>query len=85
MNGSMAFVLFSPEDVDTRKITGTISTHEGDILKLIEFGKSLGYPIPTIRILAIEPASLDMNMALSSTLEAQFSTYVEAAITEILA
>ena len=45
--------VFRPEDVVSHKIHGGISTHEGDILKLIDLAKQIDQPIPPIRILAI--------------------------------
>jgi hydrogenase maturation protease len=74
------FTVFSPGEVETRKITGGISTHEGDILRLIDLAEQIGQPIPPIRILAIEPASMAMDATLSPALEARFEAYVQAAL-----
>jgi Ni,Fe-hydrogenase maturation factor len=57
-----------------------ISTHEGDIVKLVELGIELEYPVPEIQILAIEPESLDMDMALSECLQSKLGKYVSKAI-----
>ncbi len=77
------YEIFTPDDVSTKKVTGNVSTHEGDILKLIALGEQLNYHIPEITILAIEPDSLDMDMTLSKTLESNFQEYVKIAIKEI--
>ncbi|NQU41134.1 MAG: hydrogenase maturation protease [Lentisphaerae bacterium] len=74
------FTLFSPDEVDTQKVTGGISTHEGDILRLIELAKQIDQPIPPIRILAIEPSSMDIDQGLSPELESRFEEYVQAAV-----
>jgi hydrogenase maturation protease len=74
---------FSPEDVETHKVVGNISTHEGDILKLIELARKIEQPIPPIRIIAIQPKSMAMDDSLSPELEANFDTYVKAVLTEI--
>jgi hydrogenase maturation protease len=76
------WLIFGPEDVATQKTTANISTHEGDILKLIELAKSLDYPLPEIRIMAIEPESLGMEMTLSATLAKRFDEYVAAVVAE---
>jgi len=75
--------VFKPDDVDSVKLVGGISTHEGDILKLIEMGKRLECHIPDITILGIQPASMDMEMSLSSELQANLETYVNTAIEQI--
>lgn len=77
------FLIFDYDDVETKKEVGKISTHEGDIIKLVELGKQIDSPIPKIRILAIQPDSLEMDMTLSECLTNNFQTYVDAAIAEI--
>ena len=74
------FTIFTPDEVDTQKVTGGISTHEGDILRLIELAKQIDQPIPPIKILAIEPAAMEVDQGLSPELEARFEEYVQAAI-----
>ncbi len=76
-------LVFGPEDVDSRKLVGAVSTHEGDALKLIALGRQLDCPIPEIRIVAIEPKSLDMEMGLSDILSERMPVYVETAVAEI--
>ena len=74
------YTIFSPDQVDTQKVTGGLSTHEGDILRLIELAKRIDQPIPPIRILAIEPAAMEVDQGLSPQLEARFEAYIQAAI-----
>ena len=76
-------LLFSYDDIRTEKKVGNISTHEGDIVKLVELAKSLEYPVPEIRILAVEPESLEMDMTLSECLESRLPEYVDAAIAAV--
>jgi len=78
------YLIFSPDDVASEKVVRNISTHEGDVIKLIKLGKELDCPIPEIRILAIEPASLEMDMTLSAELEKRLHDYVQAAVAEIM-
>ncbi len=77
------YAIFTPDDVASKKVTGNVSTHEGDILKLLALGKELDYYIPKITILAIEPESLEMDMTLSKTLEEKLNDYVQLVIESI--
>jgi len=77
------YMIFSPDDVETQKVVGNVSTHEGDILKLIALGKELDYFIPEIMVMAIQPDSLDMEMKLSECLSSKLDSYIQAAIKEI--
>ena len=75
-------ILFSPEDVKTQKVVGTVSTHEGDILKLItmaeeleltaiEFSEDnrtrfLGSPLDHIYVRGLSATSSDSSVVTSS-------------------
>ena len=75
--------LFEPKDVDTTKEMRGLSTHEGDALKVIEFARTLGYFIPPLVILGIQPGNLDAGPELSPPLQKRFDTYLETALEEI--
>lgn len=75
--------VFSPGDAVSRKVPGHLSTHESDILKLIEFARQAREPIPDIRILAIQPESLEDGTNLSKPLSEMLDVYVQAALVEI--
>ncbi|MBL7076363.1 MAG: hydrogenase maturation protease [Kiritimatiellae bacterium] len=77
------FTVFTPDEVQTHKVTGGISTHEGDILRLIELAKQIDQPIPPIKIFAIQPASMDVDQGLSPELEERFQEYVLAVLHEM--
>ncbi len=77
------FTVFTPDEVESHKVTAGISTHEGDILKLIALAKQIDQPIPPMRILAIQPASMKADQGLSPELEARFQEYVVAALHEM--
>ncbi len=77
------FRLFLPEDVETRKTGGGLTTHEGDILKVLELARRLGYAIPPITILGIQPQSLGPGLELSPALASRFESYVLAALEEV--
>jgi len=75
--------IFNVNDVVSRKETTGISTHEGDVVKLVDLAEKLGYPVPPLRIMAIQPESMEMDSTLSETLAAKFDQYIETAIAEI--
>lgn len=72
---------FSPEDVNSCKQVGTVSTHEGDVLKLFEMARRVGLPVPRTDIIAIQPARMKPDQGLSPELERRFEEYVRAALT----
>ena len=74
------FAFFTPEDVATRKSTAGFSTHEGDLLKVLEFVASLGEPMAPVAIMGIEPADVRNEPGLSESLAERFDEYVEAAV-----
>ncbi len=73
------FFFFAPRDVATEKELSSFTTHEGDLLKTIEMGRQLDYPIPAIEVMGIEPLSMREGDPLSSTLADRLSDYVRAA------
>ncbi|MCK8114994.1 hydrogenase maturation protease [Anaerosoma tenue] len=70
---------FSPEDVISRKRLDGISTHEGDLLKVLDFAREINVTPPPITLLGIEPAGVVPEMGLSAELEQRFPEYLEAA------
>jgi hydrogenase maturation protease len=75
--------IFDVNEVISRKETTGISTHEGDVVKLVALAEKLGCPVPPLRIMAIQPESMEMDSTLSDTLAAKFDQYIEMAIAEI--
>lgn len=76
-------LLFEPKDVETTKETQRLTTHEGDILKILEFARNLGYPVPPITILGIQPGNLEPGMELSPALQERFDIYLKIALKEV--
>jgi hydrogenase maturation protease len=76
---------FKPEDVETKKELTGLTTHEGDLLKVLEFARQLKYPIPPITFMGIEPESVKNEMGLSEALQSQLSEYADAAIRRCMA
>jgi hydrogenase maturation protease len=75
---------FSPGDVHTRKTLPGISTHEGDILKVLELARAVGYQLPPVDVMGIEPESIEPGAGVSKTLETRTAGYVAAAIDRLM-
>jgi len=71
---------FAPEDVESRKDLAGFSTHEGDVLKVIELARAMGYQIPRLELMGIEPLTTEPGIGLSEPLVGKLSDYVAAAI-----
>jgi hydrogenase maturation protease len=76
--------LFRPEEVESRKELNRLTTHESDILTILRFAESLGYSIPPITVLGIQPADLGPGMELSPALQERFDTYLRLALEEVI-
>jgi hydrogenase maturation protease len=74
------FEFFAPQQAASHKALGGFSTHEGDLLKVLEFAAAMGGELPPITILGVEPAELRDEPGLSSELESRFDEYVVAAL-----
>ncbi len=74
------YEFFAPERVASHKTLAGVSTHEGDLLKVLEFAAAVGGERPPITILGIEPAELRDEPGLSGELESRFDEYVAAVL-----
>jgi hydrogenase maturation protease len=74
------WLFFEPAEVTTRRATGGLSTHEGDLLKVLEFAVALGEPLAPVTIMGIEPAQIRDEAGLSPELAARFEEYVAVAV-----
>jgi len=75
-------LVFSPDEVRTDKALANISTHEGDMIKIIQMLQGLGYVLPPMRFFGIEPESCEAGLGeLSGTLQARLPEYVHAVTT----
>jgi hydrogenase maturation protease len=75
--------LFSPEEVSSIKKVANATTHEGDLLQTLALARETGYHVPPIRILGIQPETLEPSMDLSNTLKSRFDEYLTAALKTI--
>jgi hydrogenase maturation protease len=74
------FAFFSPDQLVSVKRVDGFSTHEGDLLKVLDLVTALGQPVAATTILGIEPSELREGQGLSETLQARFEEYVAAAV-----
>jgi hydrogenase maturation protease len=74
------FAFFTPADVTSAKRTAGFSTHEGDLLKVLEFAASVGGPLAPVTIMGIEPARVSNEPGLSAPLAERFDEYIDAAV-----
>jgi hydrogenase maturation protease len=74
------FRFFSPDEVETQKELTGFTTHEGDVLGVLELAREAGYPIPPFAIMGIEPSEMGSGMALSECLAQRLPAYAAAAI-----
>ena len=74
------FAFFTPDQVRSDKALAGFSSHEGDLLKVLELGSALGTPLARITILGIQPEDVRAEPGLSETLSARFREYVDAAV-----
>ena len=71
---------FSPDEVETQKELSGLTTHEGDVLKVLELARDAGLPIPPVAIMGIEPYDMESGIELSECLGARVPAYAAAAI-----
>ena len=74
------YLFFGPDQVNTRKELAGISTHEADLLRVLDLAASLDRQLPAVTILGIEPEEIRTEVGLSATLASRFEEYVEAAL-----
>jgi len=78
-----AWAWFSPEDVESVKPEARASTHEDDVLRVVEMARQMGQALPPIRILGIEPERLGPGFELSEALQARLEEYAAACLEEL--
>jgi hydrogenase maturation protease len=71
---------FSPDEVETQKELSGLTTHEGDVLKVLELARDAGFPIPPVAIMGIEPHDMESGIELSECLGERVPAYAAAAI-----
>ena len=66
---------FSPADVVSHKILSGMSLHEGDLLKVLELGQSIGEYAKEVIVFGIQPAQISPGEELSLTLKVRLAEY----------
>jgi len=71
------FKVFRPEEVESIKDLSGTNIHEWDLLKMLEISKMLGEYPADVRILAIQPKSLEWGDSISSELLGRMDEYID--------
>jgi hydrogenase maturation protease len=79
------YLIFSPDDVETQKELSGLTTHEGDVLKVLAMAADAGYPIPPVAIMGIQPLEMGSGLELSGRLADRVPEYAAAAIERLAA
>ncbi len=75
---------FSPSEAGAPTPPAALSTHQSDILAVLELARMVGYPVPPLAIMGIEPATVAPGMSLSPAIADRVSAYAAAAIERLL-
>lgn len=73
------YIFFEPAQVESKKAASRLTTHEGDALKAIQMARELGYHLPKIKIMGIQPATMTPGLEISPELAKRFDEYVSVA------
>ena len=74
---------FRAEDVQTVKVQARQSAHEGDLFETLELAKRVGQCPENIVVFGIQPEIVELGADLSTTLQAQLASYVDAVAAEL--
>jgi hydrogenase maturation protease len=80
--GSIRF--FTPEEAESVKAPGGISTHGGDLFESLALARAAGVAVPPLTFMGIEPFSVEPGMGLSPALETRLGEYVSLAVERLL-
>ncbi|MBF0207834.1 MAG: hydrogenase maturation protease [Oligoflexia bacterium] len=76
-----SYRIFELNEVEnSSKEFSNISTHEGDLLKIIALARKTDYHIPPIKIMGIEPMEMRNEIGLSPLLAAHLLHYARVAV-----
>ena len=78
------FIWFTPDLVVSTKELTNITSHEGDIIKVLKLALETGYHLPPIEIMGIQPESIKSEFGLSKTLQSNMERYIQEAIVKVL-
>ena len=77
--------IFSPDEVETTKELSGLTTHEGDVIRVVELARGAGYAIPPLAVMGIEPCDTGTATSLSECLAGRVPGYAAAAIERLRA
>lgn len=74
------FRFFTPDEVQTCKEPSGLTTHESDVLNVLQLARQAGFPIPRVVIMGVEPCSVAAGLTLSGVLAERLPGYASAAV-----
>lgn len=78
------YKIFNFHQIISEKESVCFSTHESDLIKIIELAGNLDYFIPEIIFFAIEPYEVKKEIGLSSIIQKNFLNYADKLCLEVL-
>ena len=78
------FRCFRPQEVESDKALGGLTTHESDVLRVVELARQVGQYLPPLLFFGIEPALVQNGVGLSEVLATRLTTYAREAIMRLL-
>jgi hydrogenase maturation protease len=75
---------FLPTDVASHKVLTGMSLHEGDLLQILELGRTIGEYAGEVIIFGIQPEKISPGEELSSTLKGRLEEYKRLIATELV-
>jgi hydrogenase maturation protease len=75
---------FAPDAIETRQQHAPVSTHESGVSDALALAVAMGWSLPRIGIMGIEPGTLEPKIGLSAALGDRLSGYVARAIARLM-
>jgi hydrogenase maturation protease len=74
------FRIFTPDEAETQKQLSGLTTHEGDVLRVLETARGAGFSVPPTAIMGIEPFDMEPGTEMSEALAGRVPEYAAAAV-----
>lgn len=71
---------FRPEDARSRKVSMRYSLHEGDVMQTLELARRLGECPEDVRLIGIQPESIEPGEDLTAALQNRFEDYLQVVL-----
>jgi hydrogenase maturation protease len=74
---------FTAEDVNSGSTGLPLSLHQTEVLEVLKLGSYIGQDLPPVVIVGVQPAAMDWSTSLSTTVERQMESLLDAVLLEI--